>query len=161
MRTYWNTIRSKPPSIKPMPKFHNFIQSLKPYATGLFPDPPTKPDYPNEIYQYSTQAWGSHKSGNYVMAYIPKVEISGTPKVIIYLHGFAFGNPYYYLTLRGCLRRLQGLPRSKCLLQCLNVQLRFKRKMILLRLKLQYLQFDITPQCCKKMIGLSVNRLCW
>jgi dienelactone hydrolase len=79
-----------------MPNFHNFIQSLKPYATGLFPDPPTKPDYPNEIYQYSTQAWGSHKSGNYVMAYIPKVEISGTPKVIIYLHGFAFGNPYYY-----------------------------------------------------------------
>ncbi|MGK7878241.1 MAG: hypothetical protein AB4426_34525 [Xenococcaceae cyanobacterium] len=79
-----------------MPRFHNFIQRFKPYATGLFPDPPTKPDYPNETYQYYTKAWGSHEQGNYVMAYIPEREISGTPQVVIYLHGFAFGNPYYY-----------------------------------------------------------------
>jgi dienelactone hydrolase len=73
-----------------------FIQNLKPYATGLFPDPPTEPEYPNEKYEYYTQAWGSHAQGTYVMAYIPKRQIPDTPKAIIYLHGFAFGNPYYY-----------------------------------------------------------------
>ncbi|NEP01885.1 MAG: alpha/beta hydrolase [Symploca sp. SIO2E9] len=79
-----------------MSKFHNFIQPFKPYLPGLFPEPPTKPNYPNETFQYDTQAWGSHKDGNYVMAYIPKREIPDIPQVIIYLHGFAFGNPYYY-----------------------------------------------------------------
>jgi dienelactone hydrolase len=79
-----------------MPTFHNFIQCLKPYASGLFPDPPTEPDYPNEKYDYCTQAWGSHAQGNYVMAYIPQRQIPDTPQVVIYLHGFAFGNPYYY-----------------------------------------------------------------
>jgi iron complex outermembrane recepter protein len=69
-------------------------------------------------------------------------------------------DPYYSLTLRGSLRWFQGLPHSKCLLKGINVQLRFKRKMILLRLKFQYFQLDIPPQCCKKVIGLTVNRLC-
>jgi len=76
--------------------FAKLIDRLKPFATGLFPDPPTKPNYPNEKYLYTTQAWGSHQEGNYVMAYIPECEIPAVPQVVIYLHGFAFGNPYYY-----------------------------------------------------------------
>ncbi|MEM9272384.1 MAG: hypothetical protein AAGA80_05395 [Cyanobacteria bacterium P01_F01_bin.143] len=79
-----------------MSKYHNFIQAVKPYSLGLFPDPPNKPDYPNEVYDYKTQAWGFHEQGNYVMAYIPQREIPEIPQVIIYLHGFAFGNPFYY-----------------------------------------------------------------
>jgi methyl-accepting chemotaxis protein len=76
--------------------FKQLISVLKPYAPGLFPDPPTKPNYPQEVYQYTTQAWGSHKDGNYVMGYIPHRDAPATPQVVIYLHGFAFGNPYYY-----------------------------------------------------------------
>jgi hypothetical protein len=76
--------------------FKQLISVLKPYAPGLFPDPPTKPNYPQEVYQYSTQAWGSHQDGNYVMGYIPHRDTPATPQVVIYLHGFAFGNPYYY-----------------------------------------------------------------
>jgi dienelactone hydrolase len=79
--------------------FCKLINCLKPFASGLFPDPPTKPNYPNEKYEYSTKAWGSHSDGNYVMAYIPKLkecEVPQRPKAVIYLHGFALGNPYFY-----------------------------------------------------------------
>ena len=76
--------------------FTKLVDTLQPYATGIFPEPPTKPDYPTEIYPYTTQAWGSHQEGNYVMAYIPQREAPAVPQIIIYLHGFAFGNPYFY-----------------------------------------------------------------
>jgi hypothetical protein len=76
--------------------FHALVNRLQPYATGLFPEPPGKPVYPEEIYTVTTQAWGSHQQGNYVMAYLPQREVPARPTVVIYLHGFTFCNPYFY-----------------------------------------------------------------
>ncbi|MFN9622363.1 MAG: hypothetical protein ACK587_05960 [Cyanobacteriota bacterium] len=75
---------------------HGLINRLQPYATGLFPEPPGVPSYPEEIYAVTTRAWGSHEQGNYVMAYIPQREVPEKPTVVIYLHGFTFCNPYFY-----------------------------------------------------------------
>jgi hypothetical protein len=76
--------------------FHALINRLQPYAPGLFPEPPSKPVYPEEIHPVTTRAWGSHEQGNYVMAYLPQREVPARPTVVIYLHGFTFCNPYFY-----------------------------------------------------------------
>jgi hypothetical protein len=77
--------------------FFNAVRNrLRPYATGLFPDPPAKPSYPGEIYPITTRAWGSHSQGNYVMAVLPERAVPDRPTVILYLHGFTFCNPYFY-----------------------------------------------------------------
>jgi dienelactone hydrolase len=76
--------------------FEHLVDTLQPWATGLLPNPPAKPPYPEEIYTYTTRAWGSHQAGNYIMAYLPVRETPAVPTVIVYLHGFAFGNPYFY-----------------------------------------------------------------
>lgn len=76
--------------------FHTLVNRLQPYATGLFPNPPGKPVYPKEIHTVTTKAWGSHQTGNYVMAYLPERDMPEQPKVVIYLHGFTFCNPFFY-----------------------------------------------------------------
>ncbi|MFM1799410.1 MAG: hypothetical protein RLZZ117_1688 [Cyanobacteriota bacterium] len=72
------------------------MNRLRPFATGLFPEPPSKPVYPGEIYAVTTRAWGSHQKGDYVMAYHPDRAMPQRPTVVIYLHGFTFCNPFFY-----------------------------------------------------------------
>ncbi|MDJ0799134.1 MAG: hypothetical protein QNJ51_20325 [Calothrix sp. MO_167.B12] len=54
--------------------------------------PPLPPQsYPSNL--TPTHEWGSHKDGNYVAAYIPS---NSSNIVVIYLHGFALGSPWFY-----------------------------------------------------------------
>ncbi len=72
----------------------SYNPSAPSYSRCQYWEPPScaRPSQPKS----QGQSWNSsHADGNYVIAYTPEQPAS-TLKVVIYLHGFALGNPYFY-----------------------------------------------------------------
>ena len=62
------------------------------------PKPPTKPDYIYASPNYILETVGECDQGSYIEIYRPERPLSGTPKAVVYLHGFDLGASQIYGT---------------------------------------------------------------
>lgn len=70
----------------PAPSYSACSNWLPPSSKSAQPLPPKK----------APHIWGSHADGSYVIAYSPAQPAIEIPKVVIYLHGFALADPWFY-----------------------------------------------------------------